>query len=145
MGRIAPMGRWIKIHGSYSTTWIFSVTHFPCIGSHIQATGWPDNCTARIWPERCPSTCIATQISKATWWWRNYIGKEFKEKSRRFPRKKGLHTFFAPYLVMSVTRPNSLSGFTTRTRMRYQHGETSGTTAQKRKLKKGWTDVAIRT
>lgn len=27
-------------------------THFPCIGSHIQATGWPDRLTAPICPGR---------------------------------------------------------------------------------------------
>lgn len=39
------------------------------------------------------------------------------ENSKKTPRMKICPTFSAPYLVISVTRPTSLSGFTTRTKV----------------------------
>lgn len=40
--------------------------YFPCMGSHIQATGWPDFCTLPIWPERCLSIWLR-QMEDVSW------------------------------------------------------------------------------
>jgi hypothetical protein len=71
------------------------VTYFPCIGSHTHATGCPERFTPSMCPERWSP--ILTDSS-------NKRLKVEMEERRTLP---------APYLVMSVTRPLSLFGFTT--------------------------------
>ena len=76
-------------------------THFPCIGSHIQATGWPDRLTAPICPGRWSSIWML-RFQKRTvkmgtkrkrrqqWWglkfWKLRSGSGSKKQNNKYAR-----------------------------------------------------------
>lgn len=77
-------------------------TYLPCIGSETQITGCPDSLTAAIWPGRWFAICADGQ---------NLFALAYEHR-----------TFPAPYRVMSVTLPLSLSGLTTAAHVSREEG-----------------------
>lgn len=87
---VEPHSAWIRRHAVSSEMivpkWrvlspVEDVSVLPCIGSQIQATGWPDCWTAVMCAARCCSTCVRSRESREE----EYKVQGLGEVERTFP------------------------------------------------------------